>query len=215
MTRQILRFPVGQQFRKILEDDHEWFILTDMHLKVLAANRGGMNGISLTVINKTYKDLIEKTPPHILRIFSLHTHPYSMDDGKTDKMPSQLDMNFFIRNKLFNLFGGVIEMGAGVITKEGIFIVKFPENKNKLMQLDGKIQDKYREGVRKHLKNELGCVITESAEHQLKTLPQNEQNKLLLKTHSKAFRELVKEEPDIRIQTVRRTHRGTMRRWRR
>ena len=224
MTRQILRFPVGQQFRKILEDDHEWCIITDLRLNIKAAVRGGKLGYKGDVLNTAYNKIIKGLPKgKTINIYHLHTHP-----GTLTSIPSENDLNTFINTKgdrdfLKSL--GIIERGYGIITPYNILIIKLPEHRGKLRNIRYAPLN-YREKAIENIRNKLNLQSTPETEKFLRTMQKlsktdpefdktGQFNQLYDNAHSKAFREIIKEEPDIRTQTVRRTHRGTMRRWRR
>jgi len=214
MTRQTLRYPVGEQFRKILEDDHEWKVFTDLHLKVILARRGRKTSIPQQIILNAYRDLKWKVPEgKTLRIYDLHTHP-------TDTyIPSSSDINNFIGIKLWQNYGkpdnGIYVMGHGVITKKGIFIVKMPDNEERLNELYTKQLDKhYNESVKKHIENKLGVRGWEAANQKAKGLGMSidDANHMLEKAYTTSFKELLQKEPSIGTKIVPRTHRFNMRR---
>jgi len=212
MTRQILRFPVGQQFRKILEDDHEWIVLTNIQLQPLVMIRSDRkDGISEAVVKEAYWQLKQKiTGGKQVRIYDLHTHP------KRGTIPSPVDIKKFLEEKILNPFK-VSLAGHGVITKKGIFIVKLHGTTENLKELYWKFPDEYRERALTRLMDSVDSITPErvAAIKAGKIKRRKKTRDISSDAHIRVFDQMQREEPDIRTQTVRRTHRGTMRRWRR
>jgi hypothetical protein len=103
---------------------------------------------------------------------------------------------------------GVIIVGHGVISKEGITLVKLPVDPGRLRYLKD-ISGLYPLKIQKHIKNKLGLKsneeIPDSYHDRLMTAdPEPELRKINLKAHEKAFREMKEFEPYIRSKTVRR-----------
>jgi hypothetical protein len=207
MRRQILRFPVGPQFREVLEDDHEWLILTDMRLRPLVMNRGHIDGISTTQRSKLYYDLSKQAwfKKHI-RVYDLHTHPTW---GDLDQLaPSQADMTNFTFERAtqrFNKEYGISVAGSGVITKKGILIIKIAEQISKQAIENDDIKNEYSSRVKRELENQNIKSITDIGDDV-------EGAKVLVKAHKKAFKSLTTETSGISKKTIGRTHRFNMRR---
>lgn len=216
MKRQILRFPVGPQFRKILEDDHEWKVITDMHLRPLVMRRGDKHGISHKLITRAYEDLISMIPEgNSVRIYDLHSHI-----GGYEFFPSGQDLRSFIENMRYQNWkhNNIQILGQGVISKSGILIVKMPESEEQLQELTAKnIKTKYDKHAINFVKNKFDAKslkqVNERA-NQLLLTPEDKE-RINNRAFQHAYTKLKEEEPNIRTQPVRKTHRGTMRRWRR
>lgn len=208
MRRDILRFPVGQEFKDMLNDYYEWLILTDLKLKPLITYSGGRGSISGLIVRNAYIALTRKAKGKTLYVYELHTHP----DCKTPT-PSTSDISCFVteaddsQNKRRGTLKSteettqyhhpnIIVMGRGVITKNGITIVKLPWKRKKLQEAGYTFDWEYA-GKSKRL--EESGVYTEE---------RNVQDQ----KHSKLFRSTVKKYPEIKIKTVRSQHRFNMRR---
>jgi hypothetical protein len=214
MRHQVLRFPVGPQFRKILEDDHEWKVFTDLHLKVILMRRGRKTTIPHQLIVDAYRDLERKVPEgKTIRIYDLHTHP------SDDNIPSPQDIDCFIGTKWWQnyagLENGIYVVGNGVITKKGIFIVKMPDNEERLNELDKKRLDKrYEKDVKIHIKNKLGVKYWKEAHPKAEEMGLTQEDKDVInqKAYTASFKKILQEEPVIKTKMIRRTHRFNMRR---
>ena len=137
MTRQVLRFPVGPKFRKILEDDHEWIVLTDLLLKPIVMVRSDRKeAITHATVKRAYEQLKQKIPEgKQVRIYDLHTHPLINTPS-----PSQKDWDSFISKKHYDneerlAEKGIITVGYGIIALKGIVIITIPETEKRLHDL--------------------------------------------------------------------------------
>lgn len=119
MRQRVLKFPVGREFKKLLNDKNEWSIITDQKLKILVAKRGGYGTITKEVIEETALEFLRKDYPNHIKVYLLHTHP-----ERTHPSPSDQDLVAFYATKLSNLFMGINVAGYGVITEKGITIIK-------------------------------------------------------------------------------------------
>jgi hypothetical protein len=201
-----MRFPVGQQFQKILEDDHEWHIITDPRLKILEAIRGESRTIEQGTIKENYTRLVHNNPSNKpLRIFDLHTHPHSRVS-----VPSYNDMSGFILDKLFALkLLGVNIVGHGIVTKRGIIIIKISGKEDKLLDLHDLVPSTYKNTTRTLIKQELNQTTWVGAKREaVNRLTEKERMALMARMHKKAFRSMIENEPDIRAKTVRRSIQG-------
>lgn len=208
MRRDILRFPVGQQFRKILEDDHEWIILTDVHLKPIVMERSSKKeSITRVEIEKAYYRLKEKIPEgKRVQIYDLHTHPRS-----GGMIPSSNDMKNFLAEKILNPFK-ISLAGHGVITKDGIFIVKLHGTTEKLKELYWNFPDEYRERSLTRLMDTVDSITPERvAAIQSGEIKRRKKTRdISSDAHIRAFDQMQREHPEIKTKTVRRPHRFNM-----
>jgi hypothetical protein len=215
MKRQILRFPVGQQFQKILEDDHEWFVITDKRLKILVAKRGAESFITKNVSDDAFSELRTKMKDgQIIEVYTLHSHPYEEGDGAYQRFPSVKDMDYFITNKYLGK-KYIVEVGQGIITKKGILLIKLPEYDHKIKDMVHRVSFSYMNNVRKQLNTKLNTNSDDVLNVALSSLPEKQKSKLIINAHEKAFKKLIKEEPDIKTKRIGRTHIVNMRRLRR
>jgi hypothetical protein len=204
--RQVLRYPVGRQFRKMLEDDHEWVVITDLHLRILKAKRGEVDYVPGGVENQAFMELgFYRKTPQKMRVYDLHTHP-----GSFRPTPSSGDMGGFIKDTLNKSKIPVLERfiiaGFGVITKTGIMIIKLPASKARLQNSDDTFRHDYREkayGKYDKRVEDLNREIDDVTD-----------DKITNRAHLDTFRKLAREEKDIKFRTVHRTHIGNMRRLR-
>jgi hypothetical protein len=204
--RQVLRFPVGPQFRKILEDDHEWLVITDLHLRILKAKRGKIDVVPGYVEQEAFAELdfYRKTDRKI-RVYDLHTHP-----GSFRPTPSSGDMVGYIKDTInkskIPVLKGFIIAGFGVITKNGIMIIKLPTNKTRLHNLDDDFGHDYRkESYEKYDKRVLDLN---------REVDDHTDDKITNRAHLDTFRKLAKNEKDIKFRTVQRPTLRSLRRLR-
>jgi hypothetical protein len=210
MTRQILRFPVGPQFRRMLVDDHEWVVITDTRLKILAVSRGFEDMIPPQTEEETLTQLgVKNKPGEILEVYNLHTHPY-VNPTRYDHIPSINDVDCFIQDIRYKKYQrytryGIMIAGHGVISKHGILIIKIPDSEKRLQELRESFGRRYLKQTKTNVKNALGVTRWDLAVKKSKTtMSSDEIRELNAKSHYKAFKSLVKEEPDIKTKTVRK-----------
>lgn len=202
MSRRILRFPVGRQFREIVNDTHEWYVVTDARLRILVARRCGIDDISSRDIMEAFDELHHRFPEGGMRIYTLHSHP----EGDT-YVPSPTDMNTYILDKLDYLNRrpkfGFSEIGQGVISKHGIYIVKLPEKINKMNKIKKKmIPDR----IITHSRDIYYRDTKWGSKHASKEFIKEKVSAV-----NKGFKKVLREEPDIRTKMVPRTHRFNVR----
>jgi hypothetical protein len=204
--RTTLKFPTGQQFQRMLQDDHEWHIITDTRLKILGAGRGEFRQISKENVKEDYIRLVQSRPSNKpLRVFDLHTHPRSRAS-----VPSYGDMGAIIVDKLFALKDlGVNIVGHGVVTEKGIIIIKITGDTDKLIDLYEKFPKTYKQTTRDLVKKEFNQTTWEGAKREaVNRLTEKERMDLMTRMHKKAFRGMLEDEQDIKTRTVRRSIRG-------
>jgi hypothetical protein len=210
MRRQILRFPVGREFKKILEDDHEWYVITDMRLKPLVMERGEEHRVPSHIERKAYETLEEKlrktNPGKSLSVYGLHTHP-AYPSGAVLKVPSIEDMYVFIKDHYHNKKMFVRIKGHGIITKREILIIKLPDTQLKLDELDKTdqtIHDKY-------LQNYYGYKVIPTFRSKLIGKSDKEHfgknQYVMADSQERAFKKLAHETPDLKTKLVHKKRR--------
>jgi hypothetical protein len=202
MRGHVLRFPVGRQFQKILEDDHEWYVVTDMHLKVIAAGRGEQRHVPNNIIDTVYKEVFKKyrgAREGSIRVYDLHTHP------EVHYYPSPGDLGRSVEDRVLHRYG-IIHAGFGVITKDGIFIWKLPENQKKLARLNN-VGDTFTDNIRDNAEEYFGpatsSIRKKMIDHDEKTT-RHGAHKIINRIAKKSFESVQEDEPGIRSRTVRR-----------
>lgn len=212
--RQVLRFPVGKEFKKILEDDHEWYVITNLRLKPIVLKRGKPDSIPQSTAQEAIDELKQKTfsKEYAIRVFLLHTHPRTRSNA-----PSDGDLRSFFRHKINNPYQlyGIIPAGFGIITKKGIFIIKLPENPQTLKLMEEPTQILYKTKRKDYYKNKLNKnTFFEAYEHAQQNMEKSERTALEAEAHEKTFKKVLKTMPELKTRMIRRTHRSNMRRWR-
>lgn len=202
-SSNLLRFPTGRTFARILADDHEWVVLTDTRLNPLVTVRSdSKNSISLKDHNIAFYQLRTKIPDgkHI-RIYDLHTHP---DQNMSVISPRDLQTAIIDQIQPSN---DVEVVGHGVITKDEILIIKLKgtiEQKKQLLWAD---KDK---GYEKY-SNTISDVYHQRALSNIIFKPkQNKRTGLELNAHNSVLKEIVNEYPIIKLKKVKKTRRFTM-----
>jgi hypothetical protein len=186
----------------MLEDDHEWYVVTDMHLKIIAAGRGIVHHIPENVIEEVYLQVLDKLrsiKSGTIRVYDLHTHPGD------HIYPSPGDLGRSVWDRFFNGYG-MVHAGHGVITKKGILIWKLPANQKKLAKMENiknvyikKVNEssgKYFGQIQPDLKKELIALDEKTTMHG--------PNKIINRVGKEAFRSVQETEPGIRTRMVRR-----------
>jgi hypothetical protein len=218
MTRQILRFPVGRQFQKVLEDDYEWHIISDMRLNVLTLNRGGRGEIPYVVVDKAYKQLVKKTlPGSAIRIYDLHTHPEGSYLSTPDKYnlmyPSVSDVGVIIQEQLTRNFRNrnITLVGGGVITKRGIFIMRINEggDRKNHKEIEDKTMDHYsfkiqtaRDEIDQRMEKQPAVV---------KRSWIDDINSRHMKAHKTGYTEFENDKKGLSHKVIRKTHHTSLR----
>jgi hypothetical protein len=121
--------------------------------------------------------------------------------------PSFPDISAFINEK-WNQRSGFVHAGYGVITRNGISLIKLPEDQQKLKDLhiplynkySGKTYDYVKLGLHKQDEEDEDAV----SDH-FNTLPLKTRVRIDAFAKGRAFGKLSKEFPDIRTRMVRRT----------
>jgi hypothetical protein len=214
MRRNLLKFPADPRYRQILKDNHEWVVITDTKLRILAMTRGERGSINIGQLEEAYSQLNPESRKGLpRRVYYLHSHT----EGDTSH-PSVPDIRGWVYIKKRLLFAGIkgfIEAGYGVIGKDGITLVKLPESKLRLLDIETRVKDKYHEKVGRLLHDKTGAETVSDAYDKLDYVYTQKRIKILNETHARAFQSLRKEEPEsLRVRSVRRVHRSNMRRWR-
>lgn len=211
MTRQILKFPVGRQFREILEDDHEWMVITDMRLNPIVYGRGTKTCIPYEVEISVFNELNHMyAGGEPVPIYHLHTHPFT-PGTRFDHYPTPSDMLSNIRDlkyQMKNTGSNVFIVGHGVISKSGIFIVKIPQSEKRykeVQQLFG--QKKFIKKVKEKVKKKLDVNTWVAVKKKASTMDKHEREKINNRAFGETFREIAKEIPDIKTERVGRAHR--------
>jgi hypothetical protein len=190
----------------MLEDDHEWVVITDLHLRILKAKRGVVGVVPGHVEAEAFAELdfYRKTPQKI-RVYDLHTHP---DTARP--VPSTGDIEAFIKDTInknkIPVLKGFIIAGFGVITKKGIMVLKLPTSNTRLHNLDKSFIQGYREEVEgNYIQFKRGLSIEPDSP---------EDGRLFERAHVRAFRKHAKDEKDIKFRTVQRPTLRSLRRLR-
>jgi hypothetical protein len=205
MGRQVLRYPVGREFRKILDDDVEYCVITSTQLKPLIVKPGERGMVSRAVELNAYMELERRIPPgKIVPVYNLHTHPIG-----GHPVPSIGDMHSFFNEKrgkyVSEWHGRIRVVGHGVITKKGIIIVKISQDPEKRSKAEYRATAGYETDVDLDMKRKTGDYAA------YRSMDDVSRNKLLTDVHKRAFRKVVSEEPAIKTRIIRRTHRYNMR----
>ena len=205
----LLRFPTGKSFARILEDDHEWEVLTDTQLRPIVMVRGDRrNGISNAEIKRAYYQLAQKIPSgKQIRIYDLHSHP-----GASIASPSYMDIKTFVEERIINPYK-VTLVGHGVITKKEILIVKLHGTTEELKRLYWGGSGAFQQDNPKLLSDDYRQRTL------LKMVDANKNKRGGIEANSsiKVLKEMANENPEIKIKRVPKLHRFTMakKRWRR
>lgn len=189
--RAIKQYPVNRRFLKILEDDHEWVVLTDTRLKPLVMVRGEKAKIPIEITGKAF-NILKSTFPvgGIPVVYFLHTHKHS-------KAPSPGDMKAFIAEKYLNYFGVTLG-GYGVITTTGITLIKLTSDKQNLNKLIGSLNEDYT--LRANMRQKQIDGLRKISED----LSEREKERLWGRIKEHEFSRLTKEKPGIRKRIISR-----------
>ena len=210
MPRQVLRFPVGRQFEEIIWSDNEWLVLTDLHLHPLVVREGTKNGVSGALAIDAFRELKQKIPEgQSLRIYNLHSHP------RNQYVPSGTDLNTYIRHKIKPL-PGIIEVGHGIITPVGIYIIRLPGKEERLKTMENWLANRYGLETRRTLNKDFNQKSWKDTTKHVAESGMNRQefDEARSKARVKAFKKVLKLEPDIKTKMIRPTHPKDMRRLR-
>jgi hypothetical protein len=208
--RNVLRFPVGRQFKKILEDDHEWFIITDANLKPLVVKRSPyVSRVPGKMVGSMYIELYKSLPQgKSIRVYDLHTHP-----GIGNSVPSEGDIGPFIKHKKALSGAKIIVIGFGIITPYGISILKLPEDHDKLDHINSELKTEYPKQIKRYIKNRLGQKTWKGAvEHASENLNEPSKENLVNQAYHRTFQNIINAEPNASVRTIRRHTRRRMRR---
>jgi hypothetical protein len=205
--RQVLRLPVGPQFKKILEDDHEWLVITDMRLKPIIVKRGEEDCIYRSTVFKAYDELEQKIRGgrNAVRVLVLHSHPHTQSNS-----PTGGDLDSFFKQKTGFAVKSIIISGFGIITRKGIFIIKLPENLEKLGELGNTVPDKYTDKKRDYMRASLKKDTYFEAYEHAQSMEESDRDKIEIKSQENAFKGIKKETPQLKTRMVRKTHRFNM-----
>jgi len=217
--RRFLTLPLNRVFLKYMNDDHEWSIATDTRLNILTAKRGEKFHIPADTITKTINGALKNLQQHgkTPNIFLLHTHPSGGD------IPSVGDISAFSYDKYrySSKGGGLHIVGSGVITRKGILIVidlgkaSYPNN-NALQENYKKrsIELAQKELIGKYGKENLITSDRPYEQHRLKpgVLDKPTMMRRSELIYKRAFREQLRENPDISTRTIKPNRRGRIHR---
>ena len=197
----VLRYPLNQQFLKMVNDDHEWNILTDHRLRILAFIRGARDHIDEEDTRKMYRKLSDRNPRSFstktVRVYDLHTHPKTPDPA-----PSFNDLRGFILQNGFRM-GSVLVDGFGVVARKGIVIVKIPDTENRIDESIEKPQ-KYVDNTREYIKQRLGVKTWQQAIKVAKDIPEEREHNIVHDAHKRGFNALAKESQNLKVKRIHR-----------
>lgn len=207
--RQFLRYPLTREFLKYVADDHEWAVITDSRLRPIIAKRGGRRVIDSNVVTQVFKELIEKKPKDtIIKVYFHHTHP-----GSRSVIPSTFDVQsdvYYKLNKEKELSKhGIIVLGYGIITKSGIGILKYPEERIKLEIASFIFGLLYNLRAATHIKKALDRHGIPHGDYEYGYMPKQQEQRFTEIGKNSAFKSIVRESHDIvKHKTVRKNRFG-------
>lgn len=200
--RQVLRYPVGQNYRQIMNDPFEWFVITDLRLNPIVMERGIKGKITPEVQKDAYYKLLSISKGKSIRVYILHTHP-----GHYRSALSDSDIKAAIISMTVNLESlGIIIVGNGVITDKEIVIMKLPQNKKQVSEMQENLPGAYDSLIYFNLKK----VVDRKGG--VDKYPDEVWNKHVDIAAKKALKTIAKNEKHVTVKTVRRTHREMRRR---
>jgi len=203
--RRFLQLPLTNQYTRMLADDHEWLIFTDVRLHPLIWRRGNARSIPADILEDTIEDLVNQVPRggHIT-VYMLHTHPTTRTS-----VPSGRDLTVSVN--LPHKYKNIIIKGTGVISERGILLTIFPEGTERRNDVRSAFGVHYREMVKSHIERKTRDPAV--AERLTEGVYENkEEENIRVNAQARAFKKVVRDTKVIKTKMVEPNRRGRIHR---
>lgn len=213
--RQILRIPTGKQFRKMVDDDHEWFIIADTRLKPIVTSRGKPDSIPQQIKERVYARLNKSLykSGKTIRVYDLHTHP-----DRNIMIPSWVDIDANLYQQQFHNLNttNIKVVGYGVVGKREIVILKLPQSNTRLEALYNNVSRKYEKATKQNVAKRLHVKSWDDAVEkvELEKMDMKTQQRIMELEHKRALQQTVANSKEIKVKTLHRSRRINIRRLR-